>query len=215
MKEWFQPLAQLWKTHSSGQAVHIHTMGRSVFRHRKNDEKIAPSQDDQALLQNMEEVFYQYDTNSWIAPLPLRSHHLQQTTSSRLNSLCRTLKGGTNYIHDRVSSNHESTTTSSSIKWSGVSTNPHDSYTCLHLANSFWHHCRKEYLSTLQSHWKWRSMKPDIQDGDVVLWKDLQAKTNHWPIGVVKTYPSSDGQIRKADVKIVTDGTCRTYSDPY
>lgn len=51
-------------------------------------------------------------------------------------------------------------------------------------------------------------MKPYIQDDDVVLWKDPQAKRNHWPIGVVKTDPSSDGQIRKADVKIVKDGTC-------
>lgn len=51
-------------------------------------------------------------------------------------------------------------------------------------------------------------MKPDLQDGDVVLLKDPQVKTNHWPMGVmVKTYPSSDERLRKADVKIVKDDT--------
>ncbi len=31
---------------------------------------------------------------------------------------------------------------------------------------------------------------------------------------VVKTYPSSDGRIRKADVKVVKDGVCKSYLKP-
>lgn len=38
------------------------------------------------------------------------------------------------------------------------------------LANSFWHRWRKEYLSTLQSHQKWHSVKPDLQDGQWESW---------------------------------------------
>lgn len=84
-----------------------------------------------------------------------------------------------------------------------------------HLANSFWHRWRKEYLSTLQGRRKWCSTRPNLQDGDIVLLKDSQARRNHWPMGVVvKTYPSSDGRVRKADVKVVKDGVCKSYLRP-
>lgn len=48
-----------------------------------------------------------------------------------------------------------------------------------HLANSFWHRWRKEYLSTLQGHQKWHSTQPNLQDGHIILLKDSQARRNH------------------------------------
>lgn len=82
--------------HSSGQAVQINAMGKSVFRHSENDESLAPSLEDQAFLQIMEGEFYQDDSNIWVTPLPFRSPrgrlpNNKGLAASRLNSLCRTL----------------------------------------------------------------------------------------------------------------------------
>ena len=44
------------------------------------------------------------------------------------------------------------------------------------LADSFWKRWRLEYLATLQPRRKWTSEKPDLQEGDIVLIKDTQAK---------------------------------------
>ncbi|KAK7922691.1 hypothetical protein WMY93_009593 [Mugilogobius chulae] len=75
------------------------------------------------------------------------------------------------------------------------------------LANSFWNRWRKEYLSTLQSRRKWHSTRPNLQQGDVVLLKDPLAKRNQWPMGVIeKVHSSSDGLVRKVEVKVVKDG---------
>ncbi|KAK7877393.1 hypothetical protein WMY93_031909, partial [Mugilogobius chulae] len=83
------------------------------------------------------------------------------------------------------------------------------------LANSFWHRWRKEFLSTLQSCRKWHSTRPNLQQGDVVLLKDPLAKRNQWPMGgFEKVHSSSDGLVRKVEVKVVKDGTCRVYLRP-
>ncbi|XP_021332949.1 uncharacterized protein [Danio rerio] len=49
------------------------SIGESVFRCTKNDEKTAPSMDDLAFLKIMEDQFHQDESNSWVAPLPFRS----------------------------------------------------------------------------------------------------------------------------------------------
>ncbi|XP_035536922.1 uncharacterized protein LOC118342476 [Morone saxatilis] len=83
------------------------------------------------------------------------------------------------------------------------------------LAESFWKRWRQEYLVTLQKHHKWNDDKPSIQVDDVVLMKDSQAKRNDWPIGlVVKTLPSKDNKVRKVEVKVVRQGTTKTYIRP-
>ncbi|XP_026003932.1 uncharacterized protein LOC113009687 [Astatotilapia calliptera] len=83
------------------------------------------------------------------------------------------------------------------------------------LANSFWHRWRKEYLSTLQCRRKWHSTRPNLQQGDVVLLKDPLVKRNQWPIGVIaKVHPSSDGLVRKVEVKVVKDGKAKVYFRP-
>ncbi|XP_021180355.2 uncharacterized protein LOC110369531 [Fundulus heteroclitus] len=83
------------------------------------------------------------------------------------------------------------------------------------LADTFWSRWRKEYLSTLQTRQKWHCKKMDIKQGDVVLLKDRQTRRNEWPMGViVKTFPSEDGIIRKAEVKVTSQGTVKCYFRP-
>lgn len=70
-------------------------------------------------------------------------------------------------------------------------------------------------MKTLQICKKWRSERPNLQVGDVVLLKDTQVKRNEWPTGViVETFPSHDGRIRKVNVKIMRHGTPKVYSRP-
>ncbi|XP_026178998.1 uncharacterized protein LOC113139742 [Mastacembelus armatus] len=74
------------------------------------------------------------------------------------------------------------------------------------LADTFWKRWKGEYLSTLQSRTKWTENKPNVREGDVVLLKDAQANRNEWPTGlVVKVFPSSDGKVRKVEVRTVKE----------
>lgn len=83
------------------------------------------------------------------------------------------------------------------------------------LAETFWRRWKQEYLETLQIRKKWKSERPNLQVGDVVLLKDTQVKRNEWPTGViVETFPSHAGRIRKVNVKIMRQGTPKVYSRP-
>ncbi|KAI7814396.1 hypothetical protein IRJ41_017003, partial [Triplophysa rosa] len=83
------------------------------------------------------------------------------------------------------------------------------------LADMFWNRWKHEYLKTLQLRHKWQGKRPNLQDGDVVLLKDNQAKRNQWPKGIItKTFPGEDGLVRKVQVEIVKDGTRKTFSRP-
>ncbi len=55
------------------------------------------------------------------------------------------------------------------------------------LVDSFWKQWKQEYLSTLQSRRKWTEERENIQEGDVVLLKDGEAKRSEWPIGLITT----------------------------
>ncbi|XP_061910680.1 uncharacterized protein LOC133654376 [Entelurus aequoreus] len=83
------------------------------------------------------------------------------------------------------------------------------------LAETFWKRWRQEYLATLKPRRKWKSERPNLQVGDVVLLKDTQVKRNEWPTGIIEeTFPSRDGMIRKVNVKIIKQGTPKVYSRP-
>jgi hypothetical protein len=83
------------------------------------------------------------------------------------------------------------------------------------LANTFWHRWRREYLATLQGRRKWQNERPNLLVGDVVLLKNSQAKRNDWPMGmVVKTFPGSDGRVRKVEVKVVKEGSSKVFLRP-
>ncbi|TKS64954.1 hypothetical protein D9C73_027746 [Collichthys lucidus] len=83
------------------------------------------------------------------------------------------------------------------------------------LADSFWKRWRSEYLATLQPRRKWTSEKSSLQEGDIVLIKDSQAKRNMWPLGrIVKANPSSDNEVRKVTVKTFSQGVVKEYLRP-
>lgn len=83
------------------------------------------------------------------------------------------------------------------------------------LADSFWKRWRVEYLATLQPRRKWTTEKPDLQEGDIVLIKDVQANRNSWPLGrIVKAIPSSDSKVRKVMVRTLSQGVLREYLRP-
>ncbi len=83
------------------------------------------------------------------------------------------------------------------------------------LANTFWNRWRKEYLTTLQNRRKWQNESSNLQTGDVVLLKSIQAKRNDWPMGIVlETIPGKDGRVRKVEVKVVKDGSAKVFLRP-
>ncbi len=83
------------------------------------------------------------------------------------------------------------------------------------LANTFWNRWRKEYLTTLQNHRKWQNESSNLQAGDVVLLKSIQAKRNDWPMGIVlETIPGRDGRVRKVEAKVVKDGSAKVFLRP-
>jgi len=83
------------------------------------------------------------------------------------------------------------------------------------LADAFWTRWKKEYLSTLQHRRKWQDKRTNLKEGDIVLVKNIQVSRNEWPMAiVVKTIPSKDGLVRKADVKVTKDGIQKILSRP-
>ena len=84
-----------------------------------------------------------------------------------------------------------------------------------HLANTFWHRWRREYLPILQSRSKWQDTRPNVKEGDLVLLKDSQVKRNEWPLALVtKTYPDQDGKVRKIELKVTRSGSSKTFLRP-
>lgn len=84
-----------------------------------------------------------------------------------------------------------------------------------YLAETFWTKWKHEYLKTLQLRHQWQEKRPNLQEGDIVLLKDTQAKRNQWPTGIItKTLPGQDGLVRKVEVEVVKDGTRKTFSRP-
>ncbi|KAF7699815.1 hypothetical protein C0J45_10842, partial [Silurus meridionalis] len=71
-----------------------------------------------------------------------------------------------------------------------------------HLSNTFWDRWRKQYLCSLQTHRKWQSEQPNMEEGSIVLLKDSQTKSNEWPMGIVtQVFPSKDGKVRKVEIR--------------
>ncbi len=83
------------------------------------------------------------------------------------------------------------------------------------LADVFWNRWRNEYLHTLQTRRKWFEPRPNLQTGDIVLLGDKNSARNDWPMAVVeRTFPSSDGKVRKAEVRVAKDGKIVKYIRP-
>ncbi|XP_059054459.1 uncharacterized protein LOC131848559 [Achroia grisella] len=56
------------------------------------------------------------------------------------------------------------------------------------LKSHFWDRWRKEYLTELQQRTKWRSSKPNLHQGDLVVLKDLNLPPLRWKLGRVQTH---------------------------
>ncbi|KAM9463019.1 uncharacterized protein Hap1MRO34_016877 [Clarias gariepinus] len=83
------------------------------------------------------------------------------------------------------------------------------------LADEFWSRWRNEYLNTLQSRRKWRGTCRNLQAGDIVLLKQNQAPRNEWTMAIITTtFPSSDGKVRKVEVRTSSQGVSKTYLRP-
>ena len=69
----------------------------------------------------------------------------------------------------------------------------------------FWRRWSAEYLQQLKKVHKWKTARPNLQPGDIVVIKEDSVFTNHWPIGrVVKAFPGKDGLVRAVGVKTQT-----------
>ena len=66
----------------------------------------------------------------------------------------------------------------------------------------FWKRWSREYLGQLQAKSKWKTEKPNLAVGDVVLMKDAANFKTHWGLArIVKVHPGEDGLVRTVDVK--------------
>lgn len=73
---------------------------------------------------------------------------------------------------------------------------------CQNVVRHFWQRWYHEYLSTLQSNYKWKSPVRDMSVGDVVMLNEEEMIPTKWPIArVVKVYPGKDGVVRVVDIK--------------
>ncbi|XP_051780659.1 uncharacterized protein LOC127527082 [Erpetoichthys calabaricus] len=83
------------------------------------------------------------------------------------------------------------------------------------MANEFWTRWRREYLPTLQNRRKWAHPSRNLQIGDIVLLKENQLSRNEWPMGLITSvFPSSDGTIRKIEVKTASQGISKNFIRP-
>lgn len=85
-----------------------------------------------------------------------------------------------------------------------------------HLAEVFWRRWKSQYLDTLQSYRKWKYDRRNLSEGDVVLMRDNSVARNYWPMGIItKVFPSSDGKVRKVEVRVVyREGGSSVFTRP-
>ena len=69
----------------------------------------------------------------------------------------------------------------------------------------FWKRWSAEYLQQLQSLQKWPTPTPNLKVGNVVIIRDDNVFTNHWPMArVLETHPGKDGLVRVVSLKTQT-----------
>lgn len=81
-----------------------------------------------------------------------------------------------------------------------------------HLASIFWKRWKVEYLNALQRRRKWISPQQNVSTGDAVLIRDKELCWNSWRMGLVtEAIQSDDRLVRKVIVRVVVQGTPKTY----
>ena len=83
-----------------------------------------------------------------------------------------------------------------------------------HLSDEFFRRWRDFYLANLQKRAKWKSDRPNLVPGDLVLLKDKSAPRNAWRTGIIDSVsPSRDGVVRSCYVRTSSDTFRRAVSD--
>ena len=83
------------------------------------------------------------------------------------------------------------------------------------LAEKFWKRWKDEFLQNLQTRRKWKTVKENIKEGDVVMLREKDMKRCDWPTGVVEeAIQSEDGRVRKAKVRLIRRGHPVEYLRP-
>ena len=76
---------------------------------------------------------------------------------------------------------------------------------CQAVMAHFWKRWSAEYLQQLQRLQKWHTPTPNLKVGDVVIIRDDNVFTNHWPMArVLETHPGKDGLVRVVSLKTKT-----------
>ena len=76
---------------------------------------------------------------------------------------------------------------------------------CQAVMAHFWKRWSAESLQQLQSLQKWPTPTPNLKVGDVVIIRDDNVSTNHWPMArVLETHPGKDGLVRVVSLKTQT-----------
>jgi hypothetical protein len=71
------------------------------------------------------------------------------------------------------------------------------------LVNMFWKRWLREYVPNLRELPKWRDVRNNIKQGDVVLLIDSSTQRGKWPLGIIdKVFPGTDGIVRVVDVMV-------------
>jgi len=61
----------------------------------------------------------------------------------------------------------------------------------------FWHRWSSDNLQSLQQRQRWQRTSPNLQPGDLVLLREDNTTSLHWPTAVIKeTHPGKDGIVR-------------------
>lgn len=75
-------------------------------------------------------------------------------------------------------------------------------FLCQGLVRHFWERWRKEYIVALRKYSKWKRPSPNLQVGDVVVVKEDNMITSHWPIARIEsTCVGSDGLVQVVTLK--------------
>lgn len=82
---------------------------------------------------------------------------------------------------------------------------------CTHMQQSFFKQWSKQYLTMLQNRPKWKSEKPNLTVGELVLLKSENISPLKWPMArIVSVYPGKDNKVRALDVKTANGHIIRT-----
>ena len=71
-----------------------------------------------------------------------------------------------------------------------------------HLSQEIWCMWKSTYLKSLNAHSMWKTSRPNLRVGDVVVVKDETLRQRSWPLAlIVRTYPGKDNLVRVVDIR--------------